>query len=411
MRRAWFGAVAACLLVGGVAACGQNACPVTAMGAKGDCIADDTAAFQQAADKCGSFYVPRQTAPSKCYRVNGVRLHPGVTITFEDRNTELWPTSADTKYVFAIEGDSLKSPSGYTTIRNGELRAPYTMAAGTAGIRIDYGDHVRLEDLVINGFYDDVFADNTGYLYLTRVTANGATHANVWHQHSDTHHGPYFGGPLYIENSTLDSCECAASSIWVQDIAVVNVTDSDIVGVRKGQGFHADSSNGRSGSPPDYPSGIHLHGDTFDSIGAEAIYVHNYLKSDILGSWISGGRPTHSPCIDVADNVQDFSISDTHSYWCGAQGLVIETARNVVVTNSTFSGNPSIGIYNKRGVSSFFFGNHCDATTYNGNGSGAQEYCIYEDTSASFNTYLRNDATGTSHGNVYRGKNATIITR
>jgi len=382
---------------------------VTALGAKGDCATDDTAAFQQAADRCGSFYIPRQPAGSKCYRVNGVKLQAEVTVTFEDHDTELWPTSAQTRYIFSIEGKSMAARSRYTTIRNGELWAPYAMAAGTAGIRIGYGDHVRLEDLSLNGFYDDIFADNTDYLYLTRVTANGAAHANVWHQQSDVHHGAYFGGPLYIENSTLDSCECAAASIWVQDIAVVNVTDSDIVGVKRGQGFHADSSNGLPGSPPDYPAGIHLHGDTFDSIGSEAIFVHNYLKSDLSGSWVSGGRPTHSPCIYIGDKVQDFSISDTHSYWCGSDGLVIQAARNVTVTNSTFSGNPGIGIHNRGGTRSFFFGNRCDTDTYNGNGSSSQGYCVYEDAGASLNTYLRNDATGTAHGNVYRGKSPTII--
>jgi hypothetical protein len=219
------------------------------MGARGDCVTDDTAAFQQAADWCGSFYIPRQQAGSKCYRVNGVKLQGGITVTFEERDTEVWPTSAQTKFIFSIQGKSMESRLRYTTIRNGELWSPFTMAVGTAGIRVDYGDHVRLEDLFINRFYDDIFADNTDYLYLVRMTAHGAAHANVWHQQSDTHHGAYFGGPLYIENSTLNSCECAASSIWVQDIAVVNVTDSDIVGIKRGHGFTATSSSRGRGFP------------------------------------------------------------------------------------------------------------------------------------------------------------------
>jgi hypothetical protein len=397
--------VAICL-AGALEARAQNSCPVTAMGAKGDCVADDTAAFQQAADRCGSFYIPRQPAASKCYRVNGVRLQSGVTVTFEDRNTELWPTSADTRYIFAIQGKSIQSPSRYTTIRNGELWAPYAMAAGTAGIRIGYADHVRLEDLFINGFYDDVLADNTDYLYLTRVTANGAAHANVWHQHSDTHHGPYFGGPLYIENSTLNSCECAASSIWVQDIAVVNVTDSDIVGIKSGHGFTATSSNGLAGKPPDYPSGVHLHGDTFDTIGGTPISISNYIKSDIEGTWVSGGRDLEKPCIDM-DEVSDISISNTHVFWCGVDGVVIGRATGVKVMGSTFSGLPHTGIHVVRGARSFVAGNSCTGQNMNGNGSATQRFCIYEEPAASNNRYVGNDATGTTYGNSYHGQNTT----
>ena len=388
---------------GALAAFGQNACPVTQMGAKGDCLADDTAAFQQAADRCGSFYIPRQPAPSKCYRVNGVRLQAGVTVTFEDRNTELWPTSAETKFIFAIQGKSMESRSRYTTIRNGELWSPYAMAEGTAGIRIDYGDHVRLEDLFLNGFYDDIFADNTDYLYLTRVTANGAAHANVWHQQSDTHHGPYFGGPLYIENSTLNSCECAASSIWVQDIAVVNVTDSDIVGIKRGHGFTATSSNGLGGNPQDYPSGIHLHGDTFDTIAGTPISISNYVKSDIEGTWVSGGRTLEKSCVEM-DAVSDISISDTHIFWCGVDGLVIGHATGVKVMGSTFSGTPHTGIHVVRGTRSFVSGNSCQGQNMNGNGSSTQRFCIYEEPAASNNHYIGNDGTGTTYGNSFHGQ-------
>lgn len=392
-----------CLFSGALAAYGQNSCPVTAFGPKGDCVTDDSSAFQQAADRCGSFYIPRQPAPSKCYRVNGIRLQPGVLVTFEDRNTELWPTGPETPFIFSIQGKSIKSRARFTTIRNGELWSPYSMAAGTAGIRIDYGDHVRLEDLFINGFYDDVFADNTAYLSLTRVTANGAAHANVWAQQSDVHHGPYFGGPLYIENSTLNSCDCSAASIWVQDIAVVNVTDSDIVGVMKGDGFKAVSSNGLPGNPPDYPSGIHLRGDTFDTIAKIPITISNYIKSDIQGTWVSGGRGQERSCIEM-DAVSDISISDTHVFWCGVDGLTIGHATGVKVTGSTFSGLPHTGIHVVYGTRSFIEGNSCEGQNLNGNGSATQLFCIYEEPPAMNNRYIGNDGTGTTYGNSFHGQ-------
>lgn len=395
-----------CLFSGALAASGQNSCPVTAFGAKGDCVTDDSSAFQQAADRCGSFYIPRQpTAGSKCYRVNGIQLQPGVLVTFEDRNTELWPTSPETPFIFSIQGKSIPSRARFTTIRNGELWSPYSMAAGTAGIRIDYGDHIRLEDLFINGFYDDVFADNTSYLSLTRVTANGATHANVWDQESDVSHGPYFGGPLSIENSTLNSCNCAAASIWVQDIAVVNVTDSDIVGVMQGDGFKAVSSNGLPGNPPDYPSGIHLRGDTFDTIAKTPVTISNYIKSDIQGTWVSGGRGQERSCIEM-DAVSDISISDTHVFWCGMDGLVIGHATGVKVMGSTFSGLPHTGIHVVFGTRSFIEGNSCQGQNLNGNGSATQLFCIYEEPRATNNRYIGNDGTGTTYGNSFHGQGA-----
>jgi hypothetical protein len=267
----------------------QNSCSVVTFGTRGDCMADDTAAFQKASDACGTFFVPRPAAHG-CYRVNGVQLHAGSVITMEDRNTEVRPVSPETSFVFGISGDP-GSQTSFVTIRNGILWAPFTMAAGTAGVRVEHANHITLEGLIVNGFYDDVFADDAEYLYLMHVNANGSAHANVWHQHT-AGDGPYFGGPLYIDHSTLDSCKCSAASVWIQDIAVVNITDSDIVGVSEGQGLHAESSNGMRGSPADFPAGLHVHGATFDSIASEPILIKNYEKSDIQGTWVSGGART-----------------------------------------------------------------------------------------------------------------------
>lgn len=381
----------------------QNLCSVTSLGAKGDCTTNDTAAFQEAADRCGSFYIPRQPAPSKCYRVNGVHLKPGVTVTFEDRMTELWPTTPQTPYIFSIEGGSMKSKARFTTIRGGELWAPFAMGEGTAGIRINYGDHVRLEDLFINGFYDDIFADNSSYLYLSRVSAHGALNANLWFQHSDVHHGPYFGGPLNVEQSSLNRCPCSAASIWVQDIAVVNISDSDVVGISQGDGVHASSSNGLPGSPPDYPDGIHLRGVTFDSIAGTPVSIHNYTNSDMMGTWISGGRPQQKSCMEL-DGVSEFSISDSHLFWCGEDGLVLRHTNAVKVTASNFSGTPHVGIHVINGVRSNIIGNSCQPENRNGNGSTTQRFCIYEEPPANGNRYLSNDATGTIYGNSFHGQ-------
>lgn len=384
----------------------QNACFVTALGAKGDCTTDDTAAFQQAADKCGSFTIPRP--PGRCYRVNGVRLQGGVTVTFQDRRTELMPVSAKTPYIFLIAGRSMQSRSGDTTLRGGELWASTAMASNTAGIRIEYGSHVRIEDMYLNGFYNDIFADNTEYLYVVRSFINGASNANLWDQQSDVHHGPYFGGPLYIENSTLNSCACAAASIWVQDSAVVNVTDSDIVGVTEGGGFHADSSNGLPGRPPDYPDGIHLHGDTFDSIAGTPISIHNYTNSDIVGTWISGGRTKEASCI-VLDSVSDISLNAVHAFWCGLDGLVLGHTSGVKVTASNFSGTAHTGIHVVAAERSEIFGNSCNPEYRNGNGSATQRFCIYEEPTASGNRYIGNDAAGTTYGNSLHGSGSIVL--
>jgi hypothetical protein len=400
--------VFACVLANARPALSQDACSVIAHGAKGDCTTDDTAAFQEAVDRCGSFFIPRPPEHGRCYRVNGVRLQSGITVTFQDRNTGLWPTSPQTPYIFSVQGQSMAARSGYTTIRGGILWAPFSMRQGTAGIRTEYGDHVRLEDLIVNGFYDDIFADNTDYLTLERVTASGSTHANLWDQHSDVKHGPYFGGPLYVENSTLDSCECSGASIWVQDIAVVNITDSDIVGVSRGHGFVATSSNGLPGTPPDYPAAIHLQGDTFDTIADTPISISNYTKSDIAQTWVSGGRALKKPCITL-DNVEDISISNTHVFWCGLDGIVLGHAVGTKITTSTFSGTPHVGIHLTNASESMIFGNSCKGEIFNGNGSATQLFCVYEESSAHDNRYLGNDASGTTHGNSYHGKNPIAL--
>lgn len=400
-------AAGACLLAGTAAIAAQELCSVTAHGAKGDCKADDTAAFQEAADKCGSFFIPRQPASSACYRVHGVRLRGGSIVTFEDRSTAVWPATPQTKYIFLIAGKGMDAKARYTTIRNGALGAPFAMAEGTAGIRIEYGDHIRLEDLSLDGFYNDVFADNTSSLYLQQVTANGAANANLWVQQSDVRHGDYFGGPLYVEHSTLGSCDCSAASIWVQDIAVVGVTDSDVLGVKKGHGFAATSSNGLPGTPPDYPANIHLHGDTFDSVAGTVITISNYIKSDIEGTWVSGGRPLEKPCIEM-DQVQDVSISNSHVFWCGADGLNLGHTTGVKVMGSTFSGLPGTGIHLVAAARSSIIGNSCAGERFNGNGSPTQKFCIYEEPSARDNFYLANDASGTVYGNSLQGSTPTV---
>jgi len=114
------------------------------------------------------------------------------------------------------------------------LAAPFLMAPGTAAIRLDYPNHVTLDEVAINGFYDGVFADNAFNLRVWHSVITGGRHSNLWQQHSEVSHGPDFGGPLSVENSNLESCECSAPSIWVQDVAVVEVTDTDIVGVSRG---------------------------------------------------------------------------------------------------------------------------------------------------------------------------------
>jgi hypothetical protein len=99
----------------------------------------------------------------------------------------------------------------------------------------------------------------------------------------------------------------------------------------------------------------------------------------------------------------DLSISDTHVFWCGSDGLDVGRAVGLKVTNSTFSGTPGAGIRNSFGTRSLFFANTCQAQSLNGNGSPSEQYCVYEDTTANNNTYLNNDGSGTTYGNSMHG--------
>jgi len=132
------------------------------------------------------------------------------------------------------------------------------------------------------------------------------------------------------------------------------------------------------------------------------------MKSDIESTWVSAGRKKQRSRISLGENVQDFIITDTHVFWCGADGLDIAGAANVKVVNSTFSSSPGIGIHNISGSRSYFSGNHCDAKVFSGNGSSTQQACIIEEPAATGNVYLNNDETGMRHANMFRGSGATV---
>ncbi len=385
---------------------------VIAFGAKGDGVTDDTTAFQNAINGSRSVFIPNNPTPGACYVINGLTFTQSTTIELESRNTCLTVKTAATPDIFYVSGASIASPVAQVNIigNGGILYAGRTMNSGTAGIKISYGQHIAVSNLLVAGFYDNIFVDNTFYLDLDRVQSNGSTNSALWHQHSDVSHGPYFGGPLTIRGGTFDS-GTGPWGLHITDIAVVDIDSADVVGFPNGVGAYFNTTNGIPASPSDYSAGIHVTNSTFDSSASEEVQVINYIKSSFANNWFSGGRTNAKNCVST-DGVQDISFTGNTFFNCGQDGLGLGGTTlpsvQVMVTGNSASGSPGDGIHVVNAQFTTVVGNTCTSTAYSGNGT-TQPFCVYEEPTSASNTYVGNDGSNTTFGNAFLGTGATYV--
>lgn len=205
----------------------------------------------------------------------------------------------------------MASPVAYVTIKGngGTLWAGTGMNSGTAGVKGLYANFVQLENIIVGGFYDNIYCDNCEYTDLDRVFSNGGTDSNLWYQQSDVSHGPYWDGPLRIRGGTYDSAT-GPYSIHVTDWAVWDMDEVDVVGGGSNTiGIYGNSSNGiPSGGNPSYAQSLHFNKVTVDSWGSYGVYIANASAGSISNSWFSAGRVRGVPCMAL-QSVFNFTIN------------------------------------------------------------------------------------------------------
>jgi parallel beta-helix repeat protein len=308
---------------------------VKCYGATGNGSTDDTAAFTQALSLGRHVYVPEGT-----YVVGPLTLTNGAWITGAGTKlTTLAPKTSSQNEVFYIDGSGMSSMTGPVHIEDLTIYPNTTMQPGTAGIRIDYGNEIYMNEIEVGAFDDNIYIDNSQYIYLTKSTTWGASHSNLYALHSDSNHGAYYGGPLYADHTTFDSTSTAVAGILVTDWASVHISHCDITGNLGGRGVDIEQTV----SPTDEPSDIQIVNNTIDSNGQEGIYLDSIRNSQVSSNWVSGGRSGSYDGIKAV-NTESLAITANQLFWNGNNGLSCDGCNYSTITGNVAEGNRYAGI-------------------------------------------------------------------
>lgn len=369
---------------------------VRSFGVKGDGIANDTAAFQAAIDSGKHLFLPNGT-----YILSPLRLRDGSQITGEGRHTVIHPASPRQSEIFLIAGAGLeaKQRATYVRLENMTLYARSPMPLRTAAIRIAYANRVSLDRLVVNGFSDNILIDNSTYIYVTHSDSNGASHANLLAQNTDTTHGPYYSSNLYLEDSNFDSSPSAFASIFISDWSTVRIANCDVTGNR-GRGIDIEQSV----SPTDKPGDIVLTGNTIDSNAKEGIVFDHIRNSTIDKNWVSSGRREGLDGIAIRAS-EAIAVTSNQLFWNGRSGLACSACAGIALIGNIAESNRLSGIALASTSGSIVSGNIAigNAKYAAGTIGATQLFGIVEDAASSGNTFLANKASGNKSADTRLG--------
>lgn len=343
------------------------------------------------------------------YNVGVISLAGQNVVDMTGFDVVLQPATTSQAEIFNILGSSQSVTVSQISLNGGFLAANGNTGAGHSAIFIQYATRVHINGMVIDGGWDrDIWANNFYEVYVDWVRANGAQTDGIYAQNTGS--GPYFGGPLYISHTQVESCPCSDAAIRVNDLGQLELSDFEVLGVTSGKGVWLYSSNGLIDNPQDFGAAYHLTGGVIDSIADEGLRFENIEKSSVTNVFVSGGR-THSVSgisLQGINHGIDF-ISD-HVYWTGQNGVQIGgTATDIKFIGGSYSGSPSGGIH-LAGTPTHVkvIGAHCDSIGNNGAGV-TEPFCIYEEATGANNQFIDVDGAGTTSGNHYGGTNDLII--
>lgn len=299
-------------------------------------VSDSTAAFNNAISSNG-----RVTVPDGTFLVSQVNLDAGTIIEGNYFGSVIKPLDDTVTVLFSVLGTGYPTGSrNFTKIANLVFLNDSTTDACTA-ISAKYFDQLDLEQVVVDGFYNNIVVFNGAFLYGRRVRSWSAANTCLFLDcdQASAHTGNVGYWASFIDSEFIGSQ--GAYNAYVEDWATVRFNkcefNSGTTGLLIKQGYTA--------TPADAADVAVTHCG-FDSNAGIGLKLDTIRAFNIAFNWISAGRDNITEGCNISACRQG-SISDNHFANCGDTGLQITNSSEISIhDNYAYANGQSVGSQN-----------------------------------------------------------------
>jgi parallel beta-helix repeat protein len=316
--------------------------------------------------------------PSNCW-VKGVH-----------RKTVLKPLNSSVTKMFNVTGTGY--PTGAKTFVKFSDLMLYNggTTAACSGIYARFFDELFLQDLIIDGFYNNLHITNGAFVYGRNVRSWSATNYCLYLKcDQDASHT----GDIGFWSSFIDSEFCGATgayNAYVEDWADVKFIkcefDSGTTGLLIKQAYTASPENAAS---------VVVSHCGIDSCTAVGLKLDTIRAFTIAHNWISAGRSGVGFDGVNISTCRQGSIVDNDFANCGNSGLQVTSSSEIEIRGNRAYANGQTGALNRGGIrlsgsSRCTVANNKTVNESYGFGVESQQYGIIEDLSSDNNIFTGN---------------------